>query len=140
MVGKRVGAACGGAARAGAEAACFCLFGAAPWLGVNAVFVEASMLGGALRLGRGLPAQLGAAVQDWLAPLRAEPRPLSEWCAPVRAVLEGIYGAREFDSSRPEDRLVQAGLRGISGVLTVMAELPAAAGGARTRPRRAVNV
>ena len=35
-----------------------------------------------------LAAQLGAAVQDWLAPLRAEPRPLSEWCAPVRAVLE----------------------------------------------------
>lgn len=74
-----------------------------------------------------LAQQLGEAVQEWLAPLGGRPRPLSGWAAVVRDVLGAVYGARVFDSDRPDERLLQAGLRGLAEPLNRLAELPSAA-------------
>jgi len=74
-----------------------------------------------------LTEQLGEAMQEWLVPLGGRPRPLSEWADPVRDVLAAVYGEREFDSSCPEDRLLQAGLKGLAQGLEHIAELPSAA-------------
>lgn len=72
-----------------------------------------------------LAGRLGAAVQEWLAPLRGGERPTSQWAAPLREVLSAVYGERVFDPERSADRLVCAGLTGLADALTCIEELPA---------------
>jgi ATP-dependent helicase/nuclease subunit B len=72
-------------------------------------------------------AALGAALEEWLAPLRGPERPLTAWPALLRTVLGTIYGERSFDSQAPADRFVQAGLRGLADALASIEDLPSVA-------------
>jgi RecB family exonuclease len=83
-----------------------------PWPGTGAKAVRMRLLHDALR------EHLGA-----LARAR-RPRPLAEWCEPVRAFLLACYGGRDLDQELEADRQTATALREVCGVLAELEDLP----------------
>ncbi|MBW8884842.1 MAG: PD-(D/E)XK nuclease family protein, partial [Planctomycetia bacterium] len=64
------------------------------------------------------------AVEKLIGPLATKPRALAEWAEPLRAVLETLYGTRELDRERTEDRYLYEALEKIAGALAQLAQVP----------------
>jgi len=77
--------------------------------------------------GDGVPSTLQRAVAELLGPLLdGAARPLAAWAAPLRALLERLYGERELDRDAAEDqRLLSHALGALGDALTELEGLPA---------------
>src|SRR5206468_4126267 len=53
-----------------------------------------------------------------------KPRALAEWAAPLRAVLQTIYGLRQLDRERIEDRYLFEALQHVAKALDGLAHVP----------------
>jgi RecB family exonuclease len=64
------------------------------------------------------------AVEKLIAPLVAKSQPLANWAEPLRAVLVAVYGTRELNRERVEDRYLNEALKSIAGALDGLARAP----------------
>ena len=69
-------------------------------------------------------AQAIAAIEELLAPLRRRKQPVTDWIAPIRELLLGVFGIRPLDRDHPEDRKTLSVIERIEEALVIIEDLP----------------